>query len=105
MKLTQPITELAASLPWVKEAPEMLIRFIGLSELLGGLGLILPTALRISPKLTNSAAIGLIIVMVLAFGFHISRGEYEAAPVNIVLIGILAFIAWGRNKKVPILPK
>ncbi len=105
MKLTQPISELAVSLPWVTESPEMLIRFIGLSELLGGLGLLLPTALRIKPKLTNAAAIGLIIVMVLALGFHLSRGEYEAAPVNLVLIGILGLIAWGRNKKAPILAK
>ncbi len=105
MKISQPISELAVSLPWVNEAPEMLIRFIGLSELLGGLGLILPTLLRIKPKLTNAAAIGLIIVMVLAFAFHISRGEYEALPVNLVLVAILGFIAWGRNRKAPISPK
>jgi len=105
MKLTQPIAELATSLPWVKEVPEMLVRLIGLSEVLGGLGLILPAALRIRPKLTNLAAIGLIVVMVLALVFHLSRGEYEAAPVNIILMGILGLIAWGRNKKAPILAK
>ena len=104
-KLTTPISELAEMLPWVTESPEMLVRFIGLSELLGAVGLILPTALRIQPKLTNFAAIGLAIVMVLATGFHLFRGEFEVAPVNIVLLGILLLINWGRNKKALILPK
>jgi len=105
MKLSQPIAELAGTLPWVKEAPEMLVRFIGLSELLGGVGLLLPTALRIKPGLTNLAAIGLCIIMFLALAFHISRGEYEAVPVNVVIGAILGFIIWGRNKKAPILPE
>lgn len=104
-KLTTPISELAEMLPWVTESPEMLVRFIGLSELLGAVGLILPTALRIQPKLTNFAAIGLGIVMVLATVFHLYRGEFEVAPVNIILTGILLFINWGRNKKAPVLPK
>jgi len=105
MKLTQPISELSGTLPWVADASEMLVRFIGLSELLGGLGLILPTALRIKPGLTSFAAMGLGVIMVLALAFHISRGEYEAAPFNVVLLSILAFIAWGRTKKAPILAK
>jgi len=104
-KLTTPIADLSQMLPWVANAPEMLVRFIGLSELLGALGLVLPTALRIQPKLTNTAALGLGLVMILALIFHLSRGEYEAAPINLVLLGIMAFINWGRNKKAPILPK
>ena len=105
MKLAQPIPELAASLPWVEEFPELLVRFIGLSEVLGAIGLILPAALRIQPKLTPYAATGLAVVMVLALVFHLSRGEFEAAPMNVILFGILAFIAWGRSKKAPIAPK
>lgn len=104
-KLTTPIPELAGMLPWVTEYPEMLVRFIGISELLGAVGLILPTALRIQPKLTNYAAISLAIVMVLATIFHLYRGEYEMTPANIILLGILLLINWGRNKKAPILTK
>jgi len=104
-KLTTPISEMAEMMPWVTEAPEMLVRFIGLSEVLGALGLILPVALRIQPKLTNFAAIGLAIVMVLAAGFHGFRGEFEALPVNLVILGILFLINWGRNNKAIILPK
>jgi len=43
-------------LPWVANAPEALVRFIGISELLGAAGLILPAALRIKPYLTPLAA-------------------------------------------------
>jgi len=104
-KLTTPIPELAEMLPWVTEAPEMLVRFIGLAEVLGALGLILPIALRIQPKLTNFAAMGLAIVMILAAGFHAYRGEFEALPFNIIILGILLLINWGRNKKAPIFPR
>ncbi len=104
-KLATPIAELVEMLPWVAEAPEMLVRFIGLSELLGAFGLILPAALRIQPKLTNFAAIGLAAVMVLATAFHAYRGELEVIPVNLILLGILLLINWGRTKKQPILAK
>lgn len=104
-KLSTPISELAEMLPWVAEAPEMLVRFIGLAELLAAFGLILPTALRIQPKLTNFAAIGLAVIMVLATVFHLYRGEMAVVPVNIILLGILLLINWGRTKKVPALVK
>lgn len=104
-KLTTPIVELADMLPWVAEAPEMLVRFIGISELLGAFGLILPAALRIQPKLTNYAAIGLAVIMVLATAFHAFRGELAAIPVNLILLGLLILINWGRTKKHPILAK
>lgn len=101
MKLFTGMDELAKTIPW---APEVggLTRFIGLSELLGGLGLILPAATRIKPILTPVAALGLLLVMVLAMGFHVMRGEFSALPINLVLGGIAAFIAWGRLKKAPI---
>lgn len=102
MKLTTPIAELAQGLPWVANAPELLIRFIGASELAGGIGLVLPAALRIQPKLTALAGAGLVVVMVLAAGFHLSRGEVSAVPVNLALGGLAAFVAWGRGSARPI---
>jgi putative oxidoreductase len=82
-----------------------LIRFIGVSELLGGLGLILPAASRIRPGLTPLAALGLTIIMVLALGYHVSRGEMSALPIVGALGGLTAFVAWGRAKKAPIAPR
>lgn len=105
MKSTQPIEELAKSLPWVNDISEGLVRLIGISELLGGLGLLLPSILRIKPKLTPLAAFGLFVVMVLAFSYHSMKGEYQALGINMILAAIALFIAWGRYKKVPIAAK
>ena len=102
MKLTQPIATLAASMRWPGAVPAALVRFIGMSELLGGLGLIFPAATRTMAGLTPLAGAGLATVMVLAALFHVSRGEWAALPVNIVLGGLAAFVAWGRSTKVPL---
>ena len=78
------------------------VRFIGVVELLGALGLILPAATRIMPKLTPLAASGLLVVMVLASVTHISRGEYPMIIANVVLGALAAFIAWGRLTRAPL---
>ena len=105
MKLSQPIDQLSKMLPWAAQVPEALVRFIGVAEVLGAVGLILPSLLRIQPKLTPIAAVGLALVMLFAVIFHISRGETPMIGMNFVLIAIAAFIAWGRFKKAPIAPK
>lgn len=105
MKASQPVEAMTRSLPWVTSTPIELVRFIGISELLGGLGLLLPSLLRIKPFLTVGAAIGLGIVMLLAALFHGSRGEFSAIGINIILMAMLTFIAWGRSKKARILAK
>lgn len=105
MKSTTPIDQLAVDVPWAKDIPEWLVRFIGISEFLGAVGLLLPSILRIKPKLTPVSAVGLVTVMVLAIIFHISRSEFPAIGFNLGLGAIAAFIAWGRFTQVPILPK
>ena len=105
MKVSQPIDQLSQMLPWASQVPVALVRFIGISELLGGLGLVLPSLLRIKPRLTVLAAIGLATVMVFAALFHASRGEFSAIGMNLILAAIALFIAWGRSKKAPIQPK
>jgi putative oxidoreductase len=105
MKVAQPIEHLSQTLPWASEVPVALVRFIGISEILGGLGLILPALLRIKPQLTAWAAVGLIAVMIFAAIFHASRGEFSAIGMNVILALIAAFVAWGRFKKAPIQPK
>ena len=105
MKISQPIDQLSKMLPWAAQMPEVFVRFIGAAEVLGAIGLILPSLLRIQPKLTPIAAVGLALVMLFAIIFHISRGETGVIGMNFVLIAIAAFIAWGRFKKAPIAPK
>jgi uncharacterized membrane protein YphA (DoxX/SURF4 family) len=105
MKLTQPVAALAAQMAWVGSVPAVLVRFIGLAELAGAAGLILPALTRIQPRLTAVAAIGLVVVMLLASLTHASRGEFGMIPVNLVLGALAAFVAWGRGKAAPITPR
>jgi putative oxidoreductase len=105
LKSTQPMAELAKTMPWTVGVGMPMTRFIGVSELAGGLGLILPALTRIRPGLTALAGAGLALVMVLAAGLHVSRGELQALPINFVLGGLAAFIAWGRFRKAPISPR
>ncbi len=102
MKATQPMEELARNIPWTAVVGMPLTRFIGVSELAGGLGLILPALTRIRPGLTPLAGAGLALVMLLAIGYHVSRGEFQALPMNLILGGLAAFVAWGRARKAPI---
>lgn len=104
-KLFQPIDELSKMIPWTSEVSSGLVRFVGLAELAGGLGLVLPALLRIQPRLTALAALGLALVQVLAVIFHLSRGEGSMIGMNIVFAVLSLFVYWGRTKKSPILPK
>ena len=104
MKLTQPLASLATAIPWTANVPGALVRFIGLSELLGALGLVLPAATRVKPWLTPLAALGLVTVMLLAAGYHLTRGEGVAAAAPSLALGALAaVVAWGRGRSVPVL--
>jgi uncharacterized membrane protein YphA (DoxX/SURF4 family) len=105
MKETQPIAVLVDMLGWPAAVPAALVRVIGVAELLGGLGLILPAATRVKPMLTPLAGVGLAMVMLLATIFHISHGELGALPIPLVLGGLAAFVAWGRAAKAPIAPR
>ncbi len=102
MKLTQPIALLAHGMPWTQVVPAALVRFIGTSELLGAIGLLLPSITRILPRLSALAGLGLTVVMVLAMAFHVSRGEMYGIPPTLVLGLLSAFVAWGRFRKAPI---
>lgn len=105
MKLAQPVGELAARMPWVTDVPALLVRFVGLVEVLGAVGLLLPAATRVLPRLAPLAAAGLAVVMALAAAFHVARGEFPAVPVNVVPGGLLAVVAWGRWRNAPTGPR
>ncbi|PWR10085.1 DoxX family protein [Micromonospora acroterricola] len=96
MKSTQPKEKLQPKLPWVEDFSPGTVRLIGIAELLGGLGLIVPAALDIAPILTPIAATGLAIIMVLAAITHIRRKEPSGVAFNAVLFVLSALVAWGR---------
>jgi uncharacterized membrane protein YphA (DoxX/SURF4 family) len=101
-KLATPVTELAAMMPWAGQVSPAFVRFIGLVDLAGGVGILLPALTRIQPRLTVLAALGCVVLQVLAFGFHAFRGEFSVLPVNIVLLALSAFVLWGRSTKVQV---
>jgi putative oxidoreductase len=105
MKAFMPLDQIAKIFVWVPAVPAGLVRFIGFAELAGALGLILPSATRILPKLTPLAALGLATVVLLGAGLHFSRGEGALTPTNFVLAALAIFVVWGRSKKAPILPR
>jgi len=102
-KLLTPIDELATRGmgQWAADSPALLIHFIGVSELLGAMGLVLPTATKIAPRLTSVAALGLVLIMVLAAATHLTYGESEKLAPNAVLGVLAAFVAWGRRERGP----
>lgn len=87
---------------WYAAVPQALIVFIGICEVLGGIGLILPAMTRVKPWLTPLAGAGLALTMLLAAGFHVLRGEFVLVPANVVLGGAAAIVAYGRWKRRPI---
>lgn len=103
MKATQPIQALVASFEWPAAVPEALVRLIGVVEVAGAFGLILPMLTKIQPRLTPYAALGLVLLQVCAIIFHISRGEIAMTPFNLILLAIAAFIYWGRTRKLPVI--
>jgi uncharacterized membrane protein YphA (DoxX/SURF4 family) len=103
LKATQPIDALLAKgMGFVAYRPEALVRFIGVSELLGGIGLVAPAATRILPRLTGVAAAALAVVMVLAVGEHATHDGLAAGAPAAVLGLLCAFVAWGRLVRAPI---
>ncbi len=103
MKMITPAAQLMESgMSVVNFVGIGMTRFIGVSELIGAIGLILPAALRIKPILTPLAASGIAVIMILATAYHVYVSE---PPVTIAFFLLAAFVAWGRFKKAPIEPK
>ncbi|RUS46870.1 DoxX family protein [Cohnella sp. AR92] len=84
------------SMPWAKDSSTGFVVFVGLAELLGGIGLILPEAIDVATVLTPIAAVGLGVIMILAAGHHAKRKENQAIGMNILLLAIAVFVAIGR---------
>lgn len=98
VKLIMPIEEMTKQMPIA--IPGLFLRFIGVCEVLGGLGLILPMLLRIKPWLTPIAAIGLAIIILGAIAFSLMLGVMQALLPFVVEL-LLIFVAYGRWRLIP----
>ncbi len=97
MKLILPPEVLTAQFP----LPELFVRFIGVCEVLGALGLILPGLLCVRPWLTPLAAAGLAIIMVGATGTTLLIGGGATALIPLVLGLLAAVVVYGRQHLAP----
>ena len=80
----------------VEGLPLVFTRFIGVSEIIGALGLILPHWINVYPILTPIAAFCLAFIMPFAAVIHYKRNEYRNVITNVIIFGVCLFIAWGR---------
>lgn len=103
MKASQPVEKLAHNMGWVNDFSPSIVRIIGVLEVLAAIGLILPILTNILPILTPLAAVGLILTMIGAMVTHLRRGEYPGLVVNLVLLALAAFVAYGRFVAVPVI--
>jgi hypothetical protein len=104
-KLATPIPELAAKMPWMGQVTPPFLYMTAACDLLGGLGILLPSLTRVKPGLTVLAALGCAALMASAIAFHVARGEAAKTPFNVVLAALALFVAWGRRRAAPIAPR
>ncbi|MDP4502526.1 DoxX family protein [Nonomuraea turcica] len=97
-KLAQSKEKLIASpnMAWAEDFPPGALKTIGALEVLGAIGLILPPALGIVPVLAPLAALGLAVTMIGAILTHARRKESQPVVINLVLLALALFVAWGR---------
>jgi hypothetical protein len=96
-KLVLPLDQMAGPVA----LPGWFLRFIGVAEVLGALGLVLPGLLRIRPGLTALAAAGLVIIMMGATIVMWIGGVVAVALMNLVVMLLAAFVAYGRWRLAP----
>ena len=98
MKLVLPVEEMTKQVPM----PGLFLRFIGVAEVLGAIGLILPGLLRIRPGLTPLAAAGLVVIMIGATVITLAWIGIAPALIPFVVGLLAAFVAYGRWRLAPL---
>jgi hypothetical protein len=98
MKVVQSREKLVATgnFDWMKDSSDLAVKAIGVVEILGVLGLILPELTGIARILTPIAAVGLVVVQIGALRLNLSNNDRRPLPVNVILLLLAAFVAVGR---------
>ncbi len=97
LKLATPIADLAQRWSWTGEVPPAMVRTLGMIDLLGGLGVVLPWLTRIRPGLTVAAALGCAALQCCAIVFHTLRGEASVIWFNLMFLALATFVLVGRR--------
>ena len=85
---------IAAGQGWVEGANTGIVKLVGVLELAGALGLLLPPLTGIAPSLAPMAALGLVLVQAVAIGVHMKLNDTKSLPVNIILLALAIAAAW-----------
>lgn len=98
LKIVRPREQLVASgnFDWMKDSSDTGVKAVGLVEILGALGVILPWLTGIASILTPIAAVGLVVVQIGALRVHLVCNERQSLPVNLILLLLAVFVAAGR---------
>lgn len=95
-KTIQPIDTLAAQMAWVKDFSPAMVRLIGVAEILGAIGLIVPAWTGILPILTPLAAIGLALLMAGALYTNYRHHDVTGMVIDVVVLALIVFVIFGR---------
>lgn len=102
MKVSQPVAKLQERMSWAKHAAPWMVRMVGVLEILGAIGLILPKATNILPWLTPVAALGLVLTMLGAIIIHFGLKEAKQVGMPFILLLLSLFVMLGYFIFVPI---
>jgi DoxX-like protein len=95
LKILRSQEQLQPMMGWAgTDVPMRVVRFIGTVEVLGAAGLVLPALTGVAVELAMLAAIGLVVLQVLAMRVHLRRGEGRESVMNLVLIVLAGLAAW-----------
>ena len=94
VKVVRSRDALRPMMAWVDAVPMAAVRSIGVLEVLGALGLVLPPLAQVQPWLALAAAIGLVLLQLGGIALHLRRGEARLIGLNLVLVALAAVVAW-----------
>ena len=100
-KLIRPYEKIAEQMAYARDFSPGVIRGIGVLEVLGAIGVVVPALVGILPGLTVAAAYGLALNMAGAMATHLRRKEYGMMVGNLVLLALATFVAYGRLMVLP----
>lgn len=95
MKATRSMEQLSgAGMTWVNEYPETSVRLVGILELLGALGVILPSLTGFLPIVTLMSSTCLGLTMIFAALYHYKHKEFKNIAINAVLLTLCAYVSF-----------
>jgi hypothetical protein len=94
IKVARSADRLRPMMGWIDAVPLGFVRLIGLLEVLGAIGLILPPLTGVAAVLALAAAAGLVLIQVGGLALHLSRGELDAIGLNVLLLALAGVATW-----------